>query len=168
LTPTTKFPFDIKQSHPYGCIPTNISATLHALGIPGITENHMFQAYFSTICFENIIRLKVLEALPFSLNGQKLSDLVDLKEYKATSFEDWWNHVTAGLQNHRFVLFAFKINGDSHIRTAVSLGSSCNAIETYDPDPKQPSTAIPMTKQYLADAWSQKKLNCDLLSISRR
>ena len=166
MTSTTEFPFHIKQSDQQGCIPTNISATLQALEIPGITECHLFRAYFSTICFSNIIHLKVLDAIPF--NGQKLSDLLDLDVYIARSFEDWWSYVTYCLQSHRFVLFAFKVPGGSHIRTAVHLVSSSNTIETYDPNPNLQSTAISMSKEELATWWSSGKLNHDLLWICKR
>ena len=71
----------------------------------------------------------------FETDTGTLSDLFNLEFYDAASFEEWWTHVTDWLRNHHFVLFAFGVNGDSHIRTAVSLGSSSNAIETYDPDP---------------------------------
>lgn len=166
MTSTGQFPFYVKQSDPQGCIPTNISATLQALGVHGITECHVLRAYFSTICFSNIVNLQVLSRV--RTNAGSLSDLLSLEFYDALSFEDWWSHVTDWLQNHRFVLFAFRINGDSHIRTAVNLVSSSNTIETYDPDPGQPSIPIPMTNQDLAAWWSQGKLNHDLLSISGR
>jgi hypothetical protein len=166
MTSIAQFPFYVKQSDSQGCIPTNISATLQALGVHGITESHVFRAYLSTMCFSNIVNLGVLSS--FRTNAGTLSDLLSLEFYDALSFEDWWSHVTDWLRNHRFVLFAFRINGGSHIRTAVNLVSSSDTIEAYDPDPGQPSTAIPMTKQELAAWWSQGKLNHDLLSISRR
>jgi hypothetical protein len=166
LTSNTEFPFNVKQSDPKGCIPTNISATLHALGLSGVTEGHLSQAYFSTICFANIVKLEVLSKLIY--DGHLLSDFLNLEFYDAPQFENWWAHVTDWLQNHRFVLFAFKINSDSHIRTVVHFIRSSDTLETYDPDPQQPARGIPITKPELAAWWSEGKLNHDLLSISRR
>lgn len=128
MASTSVFPFGIKQSNPNGCIPTNISTTLHALGIHGITEENLFQAYFSTICFKNIVDLQVLSKL--IINGRPLSDFLSVEFYDATSFENWWTHVTDWLLNNQFVLFAFKTNGDSHTRTAVNFVASSNTLAT--------------------------------------
>jgi len=164
---SSQFPFYIKQADVQGCIPTNISAVLQALGFPGITEFHIFKLYFATICFSNIINLKVLSKIRISTGGS-LADVLNLEFYDAPSFDEWWSHVKDWLQNNRFVLFAFHINGDSHIRTALNFVASSNTIETYDPDPSQPPSAIPMTNQELATWWTQEKLNHDLLAIGRR
>ena len=117
----TQFPFNIKQSDPMGCIPTNIGAAIDALGIRGITERHVTQAYFSTICFANIVKLEVLSKL--TIDGHRLSDLLNLEFYDASSFEDWWTHVTDWLHNHRFVLFAARWTSSKRFST-LSIQSS--------------------------------------------
>jgi hypothetical protein len=149
-----------------GCIPTNISATLEALGIRGVTEQQLLKAYLSTICFSNIERLGVLSK--FTIDGRPLSNLLNLEVHDSSSFEDWSTRVSDWLRSHRFVLFAFKINGNSHIRTAVKFDPVSNTLETYDPNPHRPANAIPMTREELAAMWSSGKLNHDLLSICRR
>ena len=167
MTTTASFPFNIKQKDlKLGCIPANISATLEAFGIRGVTEQRLLEAYLSTICFSNIERLGVLSK--FTTDGRPLSDFLNLEVHDSSSFEDWWTHVSDWLRSHQFVLFAFKINGASHIRTAVTFDPVSNTLETYDPNPQLPPNAIPMTREKLAAMWSSGKLNHDLLSICRR
>jgi hypothetical protein len=148
-----------------GCIPANISAAVEALGIPGLKEKELLDAYLYTISFENIVHSRVLSQ--FKFNGLPFPDLLSLEVCNSSSFDSWWSYVTNGLRNGGFVLFAFKTNGDSHIRTAVRFDASSDMLETYDPNPDLPDKGIPMAKKELSAWWSSGKLNPDLLSIRR-
>ena len=165
MTSIARFPFNLKQEdRRLGCIPANIAATLEALGFR-VTEPELLRVYRETISFANIIRLEILSK--FTVDDRPLSDFLNLEFHDSPSFENWWTHVTDWLRGHRFVLFAFKINGDSHIRTAVKFNPDSNALETYDPNPQLPTSAILLIREELAAMWSSGKLNHDLLSIQR-
>lgn len=72
-----------------------------------------------------------------------------------------------GLKDGGYVLFAFKTNGDSHIRTVLRFEPNSDSLVTYDPSPLEAAASIPMTRDALALMWP-KKLNADLLSIRRK
>jgi hypothetical protein len=171
LTNGVRFPFNVKQrDQRLGCIPASISAALQALGFPGVTEERLLRAYLATICFSNIERLEVFSKIAIFEGGgnRRLSDFINLEFCDSISFEDWWTHVSNWVGDHRFVLFAFKIDGDSHIRTVVEFDPVSSALETYDPNPSLPANAILMTREELSGWWSSGRLNHDLLSIWRR
>jgi hypothetical protein len=167
------FPSSLKQVHPRGCIPTNIAAVLRSYGIEA-SEQAISEAYLSTISFRNFETLGVLVQLsgildPVGLCASKelLSRIrLQVKGDKGefAQFGDWWNQVTSWINASGWpVMFAFKINGDSHIRTAV--GCSRDLLETYDPSPFEPAGIRTIPKSQLMEWWDSRRLNKDIMAI---
>jgi len=176
-----RLPFWMKQIDPNGCIPTNLAAILHSFfgpisiqlrngSVHALDEQMLMDAYYSTICFENVEKFDLLSKFKISEGSQTftLSEKCGLRTQKfleGCSFDEWWTAVThrIGTQGS-YVLISYKLpNGDSHIVTAYEVENEI--LHVYNP--ARMPTKETLGKNRLDEMWKQQELNHDILVVSK-
>jgi hypothetical protein len=171
----------LKQSHPIGCIPTNIAAILqwwmegYEMPKDWITEQEVTKAYESTTSlprsFENFEKVNVLSQLTFKPEGNEkersLSDFLVLKSCGFQTFDEWWKHIADYIDTKRWpiTISYTREGGQPHACTVV--GVDGHKLEIYDPSTG--TSTVPTERSDLERIWPHERprphLNHDIMEI---
>jgi hypothetical protein len=177
-----QFPRELKQSHPLGCIPTNIAAILQwwmeGFGMPKdwITEQAVTEAYDSTTrlprSFGSFEKVNVLSRLTFKPEGSQkersLSDFLVLKSRGFQTFDEWWKHIADCIDTKRWpISISYTREDDPHPHVCTVLCVNGHKLEICDSSTG--TSTIPTERSDLESLWPPERplphLNHDIMEI---